>query len=369
MRFNKSILIGIFVCFLLIYSLFIVTIPIDGQITSHTSYNIRSGTLAQRPSLCVAGSKIVDIYIATDTDLLYICTATNTWGGGISAGANVTGAASSVIGTIPTFTDTTGKIFSSSIYKPIFDDLGVTANIFANPTYPNAYAISGGLGNVDLYTVPAGRKAIVIDIMVTNSTVSTITYYTQVKIGGTYFRTCNATTESAAGIGHNYAIGGTRNCSQMVMNAGEIFGINTDVTGLSVWSNIIEFDSGSPISRASLTTMTAGDNTLFTVPASTTVSFGNMGTGAAPNNTPALQITSFVYRNSSGGSRTLAGAWWIPNGGSKSNANQVVGSNVVVDTSGFSKFIYGNTEPGATLVINVDANTAGQLAWVNYISR
>src|SRR4051812_4200344 len=42
-------------------------------------------------------------------------------------------------------------------------------------------------GNQDLYTVPAGRRAIV-SAMIYNSTVTTVVSYPLVDIGGTYYR-------------------------------------------------------------------------------------------------------------------------------------------------------------------------------------
>ena len=53
-----------------------------------------------------------------------------------------------------------------------------------NPTYPPAYVIaSGAAGDVDLYTVPANRKALFLSQIVTNNTVGSITEFVDSKSG------------------------------------------------------------------------------------------------------------------------------------------------------------------------------------------
>lgn len=47
--------------------------------TSGVAYRFRGGTAALRPATCKASAP-ADQYYATDTDVEYICTATNTWG-------------------------------------------------------------------------------------------------------------------------------------------------------------------------------------------------------------------------------------------------------------------------------------------------
>lgn len=52
--------------------------------TAGVAYRLRGGLFASRPAACKASAP-TDVYYATDTDVLYICTATNTWGAGVPA--------------------------------------------------------------------------------------------------------------------------------------------------------------------------------------------------------------------------------------------------------------------------------------------
>ncbi len=242
-----------------------------------------------------------------------------------------------------------------------------TPGNYPNRSFPVAYTNNSASGHNDLYTVPAGRKAIWIDYLVTNSTVGAIGHNPEIKISGTYYSIGTTVSESAGGLGHNYAPHGSTRFSQTILlNAGESFSVKTDAVGLTIWPNIIEFDDSSPLNRASLSSWSSGDNTLFTVPAGKTIYIGSL----APNslaNLPSIALAGITYFNVSGSTRTMGKINIVPSGGSVGATNQFAGSNSVLNNSGFSKYFHGCLGAGDFISINTDANTAGQFAWINYV--
>jgi hypothetical protein len=199
--------------------------------------------------------------------------------------------------------------------------------------------------------------------MVTNSTGGSISYYPEIKISATYYRIGSTSNESSGGIGHNYGMLPNRS-QPILLDAGETFAVNSNAVGLTIWSNIIEFDNTAKLKRADLRTWATGENTLFTAPANKTVSFGLPGLTIA--NLPATQQTAICYVNGSGSSRTLSAIHIVPSGGSTNVNNQFAGSNTIGNGNAFGKFFYGNLNAGDSVVLVTDANTAGQFAWVNY---
>jgi len=223
-----------------------------------------------------------------------------------------------------------------------------------NISYPAAYAISMGAGDTDLYTVPVGRKAYVIDLMTTNGTAGPINEYPEVKLGGSYYPIFQQNTNNA----HTY--GSNTGCGIIVLSAGEKASIHTNGAGLSAWFKITEFDDSSPLKRADIKSFSPGDNVLYTVPVGKTVEFQNGRTSITPLS------AQYKYLNFSGAPRTI-NVYHVPFGGSPSTANQT-DTATVADTTFRFDLVY-SLLPGDFLDVNVDAGTATQYCWVNYIER
>jgi hypothetical protein len=234
-----------------------------------------------------------------------------------------------------------------------------------NPTLPVGITLNSIIGNNDLYTVPANRCALITDVICTNPTAGAITYYPQIKIGGNYFPLGESKTESAGGIGHNYGMYSINFSSPIVLNAGESFSINAITTaGGSFWTNIVEYDATSKLQRAFISAWSTGNNTLITVPANKGLVIGSIGFAAVNN--PTVEIHGINYVNLSGGTRTLNGIYAVPNAGAPSTQNQIAGSNSIINGNGFCKYFHGGLNPGDSIVLNIDAGTATQFAWLNY---
>lgn len=235
---------------------------------------------------------------------------------------------------------------------------------FPQCSFPPAYLIGAGSGDNDLYTVPAQRKAVIQDFIVTNVSGDTITYFPQIKIGATYYKIGQAANEPDDGFGHNYGMSSTKNAMPIVLSAGEKFSVNCSTAGLTIWVNIIEFDAYSPLARADIRNWIAGENTLLTVPAGRTIHIGSVGFSV--NNNPASAVQGINYLNNSGASRTFTGIYIVPAGGAIAANNTFATSNVISNGLGFTKFFPGCLYPGDSIVIDMDSAAAGQFMWCNY---
>lgn len=241
--------------------------------------------------------------------------------------------------------------------------LGTSAGSVINPSFPVVRNLSLPAGDQVLYTVPTGKKALVVDVWVTNPTAGGITYFTKLTTPNGTFQIGAGKTEGAAGIGHNYGSNGS-NSIPIVMNAAEVLTINSSALGLSAWLSVIEFDASSALSRWDIQTWVNGNNVLYTHPAGKTVVFGSIS-GTAINN-PVETMTGFAIFNASGSTRTYVGPYIVPAAGSPTTSNQFGGSNALISGQGFFKFFPGGLATGDTIVITTsDANNTGQIAWIN----
>lgn len=241
--------------------------------------------------------------------------------------------------------------------------LGTAAGAVSNPSFPVVRNYALPAGDQALYTVPVGKKALVSDLWVTNPTAGGITYFTKLTTPNGTFQLGAGKTEGAAGIGHNYGNNGA-NSIPIVLNAGEVYSINSSALGMSVWLAIIEFDASSALSRWDIQTWINGNNVLYTHPAGKTVVFGTIGFTSINN--PVATMTSFMLFNASGSTRTYVGPYIVPSAGSPSTANQFGGSNALISGQAFAKHFPGGLTTGDTIVITTsDANNTGQIAWIN----
>lgn len=208
-------------------------------------------------------------------------------------------------------------------------------------------------GDQDLYTVPAGRKALSLIYFGVGGT-STAGYF-EIKISGTYYRISAASTN----------LGGTTNVIPIgfLLNAGETFAINGQAggnTGCRCWMSFCEMDISSNVYVARNLALSNGDNTLYTVPAGKTAciinGYGNIY-GAA-----SMQPS---YFNNSGSPVTVTG-YIVPNGGSTGSTTTYFNATSTADAGSQTIFRPVSLQSGDFLVINTNSGTAGQTGWVNY---
>lgn len=215
--------------------------------------------------------------------------------------------------------------------------------------FVNAFSGSTS-GTVDFYTCPAGKKALITQTMGISSPI--MTGGLQIKVGGTYYNI----TAPNTGWG-NIAT----NSFGIVLNAGESlsFTVNSNAGG-NLWARVMEMDISTPIYTARLLSLSAGDNTIFTVsPGKTAITLDTLG-GVYVNGSGGL------YKNFSGASRSIK-VFHVPNGGSSGTSNQYFQNTAVANSSGVVvPSVPVSMNAGDSIVINTDASTATQWVYMTY---
>lgn len=238
---------------------------------------------------------------------------------------------------------------------------GIYGAMMPNLKFPAANSTNLASGDNDLYTVPAGRKALIPYCRLTNSTSGQLIYVLEAKIAGIYYK--YGAVVAPTSLTNDSAL--TSGSPPILFNAGESLSVNLSAPGGTIWCGVYEFDAISPLSVARLTSFSAGNNTLITVS-------GN-GIAALPVLTaPVASIVnqpSIGYANNSGTTRIVQ-IYLVPNAGSPSAANQLTASAglSVSNTSSTTAATYpGSQAVGDSIIVNVDAATATQFAWMVYI--
>lgn len=230
----------------------------------------------------------------------------------------------------------------------------------SNPKFPACYNVAGlAAGDTDLYTCPAGRKALFIDALFTNPTgnANSPIMLAEVKVSGVYH------TFDFVAQGEPAGTWGKSNAVQpFLLAAGETLAVHCSSSGNSIWPFIIEFDASAQIFDARLFSLNAGNNTLFTVPAGKTIILGNF-----PGATQNPYRGRIWYWNASGGARNIS-LNVVPNGGSVAAANQINCTTGIGNNNPVQCIFYGGLNPGDFINVNTDANTASQMAYLIYVS-
>lgn len=246
----------------------------------------------------------------------------------------------------------TAKVFNTDIYNAFGSAFFGRMN---NPTFPKAYINSTANGNNDVYTVPANRVALVYSIIVANFGVNNPNFYPQIKSGGTYYPLVVAVS-----VGASPANAAASQVPVFLLQAGEILSLHADAVGMSAWFTVIEFDSATTnINRGFITSLSNGNNTLYTVPAGKTSRvmprFGPVGASAIASG--AIQIY-----NASGGALTYT-FYAVPNGGSTGVTNEFNTSVGIANNAGAGAILNGNLGAGDFIVVNTSGGGATQTAW------
>lgn len=244
------------------------------------------------------------------------------------------------------FTATGRTLVQSSSIASAQAVLGVNCLHIAGKVLPTAvpsrlWLPATGTGDLDLYTVPSGKRALIHTHQLYNPTGGSITFFPQAKIGGTYYPMA---ASAAAPAGSITATQG----SPIILEAGEIYACNVTATGAIVGANLVLFDNTYPAKGVRLTTYVSGDNVFYTVPAGkTALWFG--GTTLTPSG--AIQIV-----NRSGATRDMV--MKITPSGSSTISLGSVGSVANNTTSNFSSPVILGA--GDVLTINTNSAVAGQ---------
>jgi hypothetical protein len=131
-----------------------------------------------------------------------------------------------------------------------------------DPTFPNSNQVISSSGMNDLYTVPAGRRALIGSIMAQVQS-STLTATMMFKVSGTYYNggTIGQTLTSTAKPG-NLAL-----TFPLILEAGETLAVWLSAAlSVNTWPQIIEFSNVSPVKSVKTLNLTATNVLCYTAP-------------------------------------------------------------------------------------------------------
>lgn len=235
---------------------------------------------------------------------------------------------------------------------------GVGPMASLNDLRPLSIQVSGvASGNVDIYTVPSGRKAYITGLLVFNNSGGAVTLFPQIKISGTYYQVANTVAPANGGPASSLFF------RSIVLNAGESISVNTTASGLNISISGYEYDANSPLKRYDIKSLINGDNTLLTVPTGKNISLNNSSIISLGTGQLQASWASIVGFQSSGSTVNLS--LYLPrNGASKSSSN-------LMDTISMSSgSIFGYDVPltfsaGDSIIMNTTSTVATCLFWTN----
>lgn len=228
-------------------------------------------------------------------------------------------------------------------------------NKLSGLAYIPANGTPAASGTVDWYTCPTGKRAAIMGISYCSPS-GNASITPMLKSGGNYYNLNATQTATSIGVG----AGGIVNL--IILEAGESISTNQSTSSINVWISIMEFDSAIPFKTVKLLSLASGNNTLYICPAGKTAIF------VSDNLSPlsASTVKSVNYWNNSGASRNIS-AYHVPNGGSPGSSNQFLPTipQAVANGSFMTNSAVSNCmNAGDSIVINTDAATATQFAWV-----
>jgi hypothetical protein len=209
-------------------------------------------------------------------------------------------------------------------------------------------------GDVDLYTAPAGKRAIVFGAAVFNPTAGAINIFIETKIAGTYYRLFGA----AQSVGINSTV--NPSTVMIVLEPGDSYSINSAALGLNVFLKISEYPSSQSPFSAKLTALTNGASTLYTVPAGKSAIIFPVATFGGGVALPSGQV--FVGNNSGGSLNYFINV--VPNGGSVAASNQVQNATAIGNVAFTALKCDSTMTAGDFITVTSTAATATQFAFV-----
>ncbi len=209
-------------------------------------------------------------------------------------------------------------------------------------------------GNVDLYTVPSGKRAMIYAVYFYNDGGAGTVLYSQIKISGTYYALSANSSSLASENTTTQSVG-------FIAEAGMIFSVNATVGSvINAYPIIVEFDDTSNLRSAYFSAFASGDNTVYTVPSGKTATFYGQTL------TPATSGLLFYSNRTS--ATVVRYTNLVPSGGSPATTNLLTAASGLNTTNNAVSQI--SIMPLTSLDFishNVSSSTAGQFAWVNVV--
>jgi hypothetical protein len=225
-----------------------------------------------------------------------------------------------------------------------------------NSYLTNVYSHNLASGTNDIFTVPSGYRADILSFNVGTTNTAGGNGNLYVKTNGNYYilnvTAAAYTTNATAGI--NTSAGG------FIFNEGETVAINNTTTGLNAVTTLLLSPNSYPIRVIKNYSLSAGDNTVYTVPAGrkaiTLAWSGWLLAGGSING---------LYINNSGSTRSIT-FHVVPSGGSADDGN-IFGSTTVLNGAQKTVSLASILQPGDSVVLNTDVATATQTFWMSFL--
>jgi hypothetical protein len=236
-------------------------------------------------------------------------------------------------------------------------------NVKVLPAYTSQTGLTGGT-TVDVYTVPAGRRAFCLGSSISNEASATAasTFSTKVKVSGAYYQLW---ISSSVGAGAGITAPTSGIIPTYVAEAGESFSITQTTTG-AVWTatvTVVEFDNTAALKTVKVINPVLGDNLLYT-PSGTknaiTVTLGSVIGNPALNG----QQSGFFYSSSAGAPTTnlnyLRGAAPASTSNRIATASSISAGSAVTAMFPFS--FYVSIANGDSISVNLSVGITGFIA-------
>jgi hypothetical protein len=230
--------------------------------------------------------------------------------------------------------------------------MGYANTLLVRPRIVSTPATALTTNNVDtdVYTCPAGKRALVIGANGVNTGTQSATAVSKIKVSGTAYRL-------EAGLVFNASTAGNLASPHIALDSGESFTVNVQGTAgfsFNIYPSIIEVDASTPIFMAKLFSMTVGDNTLYTCPS---------GKAAFPISlNGAWARGGFRYINDSGSTRSIS-VNFVPSGSSAAAGNRIRSASSIVNGSqDAGPPLVPTFAAGDVLSVNTDGTGASQIA-------
>ncbi len=198
---------------------------------------------------------------------------------------------------------------NKTLTSPIINSI-LSTNLFPNASYPSSTNTVSASGITDIYSVPKGRKAVLIDYSVVGSSTVACTATPQLKMPDGLYKGLTA-GQSTSGTTAVFSI------PCMVLNYPMSVAVNANSSALiNIYPKIIEFDSAtSPLSGFYMTApQINNDTTIFTCPvgknAAVVGGLGLMQQGSQGNIISGVSASNINFKYNA-----------VPSGSSPSNNN------------------------------------------------
>jgi hypothetical protein len=239
-------------------------------------------------------------------------------------------------------------------------DQGVSSALGVFPLLPNPVVknLRGpDVGSTaDIYTVPAGRRLLFLNVIVFNTSGAAITFVGQIKIAGLYY-------SLATGASCNPGAGQIISGQPIILEAGETICLYQSAVGLNSFLRCIEFDATSGFKTGKKVDLALGDNTVYTVPAGKSTMLFNQSL------TSLAAYSSTFQLNTSAATRTLS-EHVTPAGSVVSSIANRIFAPFAINASAFifANTFIGSMASGESFVVNADAAMTG-LVWMNVFEQ